>query len=187
MVSVVTFIVVSQISQNGLTLSSFFSCFFKRLIVLTVMVDVTRPDQGWVHDGQDPAEDIEFSSQTASVFSNWGDFHDPESGIDEYIVTLFVNGENREEFIMRGDEEYLEDHTQHLQHTDFVQVRELICLVDLVHYTKYASFTQAGELVSGKRYTTPSECRLYTGKRIYGWSYKASLICRHYTGERNKT
>ena len=88
------------------------------------MVDITEPLSGWVHDGQVPTEDIEYSSQAASVYSHWGDFYDPESGIDEYIVTMSVNGEDREEFVMRGDEEYLEDHTQHLQHADFVQVRE---------------------------------------------------------------
>ena len=38
-------------------------------------------------------------------------------------ITLRVNDEQREVFTRDGDVEFIEDHTQHFQHSDTVEVR----------------------------------------------------------------
>ena len=56
------------------------------------MVDLTDPVRGWVKDGLDPAEDIDYSYVDSAVYCNWNDFYDPESDIVRYEVQSFVSG-----------------------------------------------------------------------------------------------
>lgn len=44
-------------------------------------VDLTPPVPGWVKDGLDPNDDIQFGSNPGTVATVFGDFQDPESGI----------------------------------------------------------------------------------------------------------
>jgi hypothetical protein len=57
----------------------------------TVLVDISNPLAGWIHDGDDQESDMSFSSESAILTARWGNFSDPESGIDHYIVDVFVN------------------------------------------------------------------------------------------------
>ncbi|XP_062567667.1 uncharacterized protein LOC134229900 [Saccostrea cucullata] len=63
-----------------------------------VLIDTTSPVTGYVKDGDNPAEDIEFSSETAELAVNFGGFRDPESSIAAYAIHVFVNGEKRRSF-----------------------------------------------------------------------------------------
>ena len=92
------------------------------ILCFPVTVDVTEPEAGWVHDGIVREDDIDYSAEAASLYSNWGDFIDPESGKDTYTVTLTVNGEVREVFEKDGATEFIEDHTQHFEHADVIEV-----------------------------------------------------------------
>ncbi|XP_061197209.1 uncharacterized protein LOC133205414 [Saccostrea echinata] len=64
-----------------------------------VKIDTTLPVTGYVNDGDNPAVDIEFSSETAEFAVNWGGFKDPESEIAAYVIHVFVNGEKRRSFV----------------------------------------------------------------------------------------
>jgi hypothetical protein len=63
--------------------------------VPAVVVDMTDPVAGQVLDGHERPLDLDFSSQTASVYAYWTDFHDPESGIEKYDITINVNNQVR--------------------------------------------------------------------------------------------
>ena len=96
-------------------------------------MDITEPEAGWVNDGIVRDEDITYSAEAASLYSNWGDYFDPESGIDTYKVTLSVNGEVREVFEKDGTTEFMEDHTQHFEHSDFIEVSTFAYFLFSVH------------------------------------------------------
>ncbi|KAJ7389334.1 hypothetical protein OS493_032190 [Desmophyllum pertusum] len=49
-----------------------------------VIVDVTAPNAGLVHDGSSLLLDVEYQSSTSLVETVWNPFHDQESGIVEY-------------------------------------------------------------------------------------------------------
>ncbi|XP_062598765.1 uncharacterized protein LOC134260192, partial [Saccostrea cucullata] len=56
-----------------------------------VLVDMTKPNAGWVNDGDDPEKDQVFSSESALIAARWGNFSDEESEINHYVVDVFVN------------------------------------------------------------------------------------------------
>ncbi|CAH1250560.1 FAT1 [Branchiostoma lanceolatum] len=73
---------------------------FKKLSVTAVSngarVDLTPPEAGWIVDGTSEELDAngipmdeEFTSEQAIVGAIWGDFVDPESGIDEFMVSVY--------------------------------------------------------------------------------------------------
>ena len=107
-------------------------------------MDLTEPEAGWVQDGIVRGEDITYSAEAASVYSNWGDYFDPESGIDSYTVTLSVNGEVREVFEKDGTTEFMEDHTQHFEHNDVVEVGVAVHVYLLNFYIFLSSKTFIG-------------------------------------------
>ncbi|WAR20773.1 DNER-like protein [Mya arenaria] len=84
-----------------------------------VLVDITPPLAGSVADGKrgDPAQ--KYSSETVSKFANWHGFHDPESGIQNYRVDVFINNEHKQSF-ETGAENQFEDHTISMEHRDNV-------------------------------------------------------------------
>ena len=59
------------------------------------MVDLTPPVSGWVVDGLSPGEDLQYSSDSASVRLMFGGFSDPESDIKDYQLSVYRkhNGE----------------------------------------------------------------------------------------------
>ena len=63
-----------------------------------------------------------YSSHSSSVFTNWGDYFDPESGIVEYVVSVLADGEEKEQFKLSAGEYQLEDHTLHFKHGETVEV-----------------------------------------------------------------
>ena len=54
---------------------------------------MTNPVAGIVHDGHERPLDMQYSSQPASVYAYWSDFHDPESGIEKFDVSIEVNNQ----------------------------------------------------------------------------------------------
>ena len=59
-------------------------------------VDLTPPVQGSVYDGLFPGPaDLEFSSKPATVSAQWQGFSDPESGIEDYQVTIYRKNDDR--------------------------------------------------------------------------------------------
>ncbi|KAI8518956.1 hypothetical protein Bbelb_022130, partial [Branchiostoma belcheri] len=59
-------------------------------------VDLTPPESGWFVDGDSDETgangvpvDLEFTSEPARVDAQWGDFLDPESGIDEFMLSIY--------------------------------------------------------------------------------------------------
>ena len=65
---------------------------------------------------------MEFSSHTATLYSNWDGFYDPESGIDKYDIEVRVNGEETKAMRKTGDTTHIADHTMHFQHGDEIDV-----------------------------------------------------------------
>ena len=64
-----------------------FLFFFKQN---QVHIDLTPPVPGSVYDGREEGPtDVVFSSESATVSSQWEGFTDPESGITEYKVSVF--------------------------------------------------------------------------------------------------
>ncbi|XP_033637389.1 uncharacterized protein LOC117298318 isoform X2 [Asterias rubens] len=99
-----------------------------------VTVDLTPPVQGSVYDGLLPGPtDLEFSSKPATVSAQWQGFSDPESGIEDYQVTVYrkhsdsENATNDFEVIheaesVGNDVSLIEWHHFHLHHKDQVYV-----------------------------------------------------------------
>ncbi|KAK7498950.1 hypothetical protein BaRGS_00009759 [Batillaria attramentaria] len=86
-----------------------------------VLIDLTPPVPGVVVDGDDINSDIEFTSETASLSSSWQGFHDPETQIDSYTLSVFVNGDLAEEFTdLSSNASNFTDHSFTLQHGDRV-------------------------------------------------------------------
>ena len=63
-----------------------------------------------------------FSSRPASFNAHWGDFHDPESDVAKYTITVTQNQEDV--LVTEKKKEYkeMEDHTMHFKHGDEVKV-----------------------------------------------------------------
>ena len=57
-----------------------------------VLVDLTNPIGGYVIDGLEIDGVIYYTSNPTMVQAVWGNFSDPESGIVEYNVTIYVAG-----------------------------------------------------------------------------------------------
>ncbi|XP_022102001.1 uncharacterized protein LOC110985344 [Acanthaster planci] len=99
-----------------------------------VTVDLTPPIQGSVYDGLLPGPtDLEFSSKPATVEAQWEGFSDPDSGIEDYQVTVYrkhnssSNVTNDFEVIHKAesvgrDTSSIEWHHFHLKHKDQVYV-----------------------------------------------------------------
>ncbi|XP_071798137.1 uncharacterized protein [Asterias amurensis] len=99
-----------------------------------VIVDLTPPVQGSVYDGLLPGtKDLDFSSKPATVSARWQGFSDPESGIEDYRVTIYrkhddsENSTNDFEVIHEGesvgnDVSSIEWHHFHLHHKDQVYI-----------------------------------------------------------------
>ena len=50
---------------------------------ISVTIDTTPPEAGWVKDGEEADKDIRYTSDAATVAMNSGGFADPESGQKE--------------------------------------------------------------------------------------------------------
>ena len=91
--------------------------------MILVVVDITPPLSGWVHDGPDRDEDIMYSSRPASLNTHWGDFKDPESDIAKYTVTVTQNHKDVLVAERKKEHTQMEDHTLHFKHGDEVKVK----------------------------------------------------------------
>ncbi|WAR20850.1 CRB-like protein [Mya arenaria] len=87
-----------------------------------VLVDTTPPLAGSVADGKRGHPAQKYSSETVSKFANWHGFHDPESGIQNYRVDVFINNEHKQSF-ETGTEDQFEDHTISMEHRDNVNFK----------------------------------------------------------------
>ncbi|XP_046568758.1 uncharacterized protein LOC124277142 [Haliotis rubra] len=87
-----------------------------------VLVDITPPLLGFVQDGPDIVNDVEFSSQTATIESAWANFTDPESHVQEYTMMVYVNDELKKKFHIGSMTSYT-DHTIDTKHKDHVRVQ----------------------------------------------------------------
>ncbi|XP_070573675.1 uncharacterized protein [Ptychodera flava] len=54
-----------------------------------VLYDETPPESGWIKDGEDTEKDMIYSPLASTVSANWDDFSDPESGIDNYVISIW--------------------------------------------------------------------------------------------------
>lgn len=86
-----------------------------------VLVDTTPPVPGQVVDGDNISQDIDFTSETASVTCVWSDFMDPESGIESYSLSVLVNGDIRLS-ITGVTQQIFIDHSFNLLHGDEIRV-----------------------------------------------------------------
>ena len=57
-----------------------------------MLVDLTNPVAGWVKDGLDPTENVDFSYVDSAAYCNWNGFYDPESNVAGYEVQSFISG-----------------------------------------------------------------------------------------------
>ncbi|XP_013394005.1 uncharacterized protein LOC106161555, partial [Lingula anatina] len=85
-----------------------------------ILIDMTNPIPGWAVDGLSHKQDVDFSAETATVSTVWGGFHDPESDIDHYEVSVLVNREEVDAILL-GKDQHFEKHTFSLHHGDTVQ------------------------------------------------------------------
>lgn len=94
------------------------------LRLLTVLVDITPPFPGKVDDRSvvpDFTDDIDYTSETATILASWQDFYDPESGIDHYDINVEINNETAK-FLPLSTDTVFEDHSFTIHHLDFIQV-----------------------------------------------------------------
>ena len=83
-------------------------------------MDITPPLPGHVVDGKTTdAEDIKYSSETVTKNCHWSGYYDHESGIDKYMVDVYINDELKDTFNV-GEEQMFEDKTISLEHNDRV-------------------------------------------------------------------
>lgn len=57
---------------------------------LLVLVDTTPPIPGYAVDGSNLKKDLVFSSEISTKIVSWNNFTDPESGIDNYVVSIYI-------------------------------------------------------------------------------------------------
>nr|XP_006817093.1 PREDICTED: uncharacterized protein LOC100376421 [Saccoglossus kowalevskii] len=98
------------------------------------LCDETSPLVGWIHDGLNADEDIEFTSEASTVSANWGDFYDPESNIDNYFVNVWRKHADDDGITaypttnihgpesLSGATSFINWHHFHLHHGDFVYI-----------------------------------------------------------------
>ena len=87
---------------------------------ISVLVDVTPPLPGFVVDGNvKDIQDQNYTSETVTKHCHWNGYFDPESGIDNYKVDVYINNELKDTFDV-GQKEYFEDKTISLEHGDDV-------------------------------------------------------------------
>lgn len=103
---------------------------------LLVLVDTTSPIPGYALDGSNLKKDLIFSSETATKTVSWDNFTDPESGIDNYVVSIYIN-DARVKTFNPTEHTYLVDNSISMQHGD------------TVHF-KIKSFNKAGLAVAVK-------------------------------------
>lgn len=84
-----------------------------------MLVDITPPIRGMVSDGKRNERELKFSSETVSKYANWEGFSDPESGIAEYKIDVYINNEMLKTFDNSKKTEF-EDHTISMEHNDEV-------------------------------------------------------------------
>jgi hypothetical protein len=82
-------------------------------------VDTTPPVPGYAVDGSDLSEDISFSSETATKHVAWDNFTDPESDIEKYSVSVYINDAKTKTFDATKETE-LVDHSVSMDHKDVV-------------------------------------------------------------------
>lgn len=83
-------------------------------------MDITPPISAPVTDGKETDEkDMEYTSETATKACHWSEFFDPESGIEKYLVDVYVNDELKDTFDVELDTRF-EDKTISLEHNDHV-------------------------------------------------------------------
>ncbi|XP_069118473.1 uncharacterized protein [Argopecten irradians] len=83
-----------------------------------VLIDITPPNDGWIHDGL--FDDVQFSSESATKSVNWNNFTDAESNIDHYEADILVNRELRKTFALNEDINVFTDHTVTMEHNDVI-------------------------------------------------------------------
>lgn len=89
-----------------------------------MLVDITPPIPGKVDDRSvisNFTDDIDYTSETATVLASWQDFYDPESGIDHYDINIEINNET-DKFLPLSTDTFFEDHSFTIHHLDFIQV-----------------------------------------------------------------
>ncbi|KAK7496755.1 hypothetical protein BaRGS_00011964, partial [Batillaria attramentaria] len=84
-----------------------------------LLVDVTPPIPGNVSDGDDINNDIDFTSETATITTTWSDFRDPESGLTPYSLSVSINQQLDKVFTDINAETFT-DHSFSFQHGDTV-------------------------------------------------------------------
>ncbi|XP_061168902.1 uncharacterized protein LOC133178171 [Saccostrea echinata] len=84
-----------------------------------VLVDTTPPLSSYAVDGPDLSEDISFSSETATKIVTWDNFTDPESGVEKYTVTVYINDAKIKTFDASIKTTF-EDHSISMDHKDKV-------------------------------------------------------------------
>ena len=94
------------------------------LFLLTVLVDTTPPEAGTLVDGDDVHDDVDYTSETATMTASWSDFTDPESGMAPYSLAVYVNGDLQQTFTGIQEEQFT-DHSFSFQHGDRVHVELL--------------------------------------------------------------
>ena len=86
---------MSCTAQYGLRIAEYGLCTIYRVDSMnhththTVRIDTTPPLEGTISDGPDQNSDISFSNSFTSVYANWNSYQDFESGIMEYITTVY--------------------------------------------------------------------------------------------------
>ena len=86
-------------------------------------MDTTAPIIGHVVDGEETdTEDLMFTSETVTKACYWSGYSDPESGIEKYLVDVFVNDQLQETFDVINATTF-EDKTISLEHKDFVHFK----------------------------------------------------------------
>lgn len=99
-----------------------------------MIVDITPPVPGYAVDGSDLSKDISFSSETATKLVTWDNFTDPESGIEKYSVSVYINDAKTKTFDPTKETTFI-DHSVGMDHMDVV-------------YFEVESFNRAGLSVS---------------------------------------
>ena len=83
-------------------------------------MDITHPMSGYVVDGKaTDREDMNYTSESVTKHCHWNGYFDPESGIDKYMVDVYINNELKDTFDV-GREQQFEDKTISLEHEDHV-------------------------------------------------------------------
>ena len=81
---------------------------------------MTEPIPGYVVDGHaSDEEDMSYTSETATKTCHWDGYSDPESGIQKYLVEVYVNNALEGTFDV-GQNKQFEDKTISLEHSDHI-------------------------------------------------------------------